>query len=144
MKHVNPLVSALLSNYYVDADTVRESIRTGGSFNAIHLGRAVKVDVFPAVDDAFDAERLARRQRVEIWRDPKTTLFVDSPEHTVLRKLEWYRRGGGVSDRQWRDVLGILRVQGPRLDRPRLRSWADRLGVTDLLEQALNDVNRLE
>jgi hypothetical protein len=41
-----------------------------------------------------------------------------------------------VSERQWRDVLGILRAQGDRLDNDRLTRWADRLGVSDLLTRA--------
>jgi hypothetical protein len=65
---------------------------------------------------------------------------MDTAEHSVLRKLEWYRRGGEVSDRQWRDVIAILRVQGDRIDRARLREWAPRLGIGDLLEKALTDV----
>jgi len=60
-------------------------------------------------------------------------------EYTVLRKLEWFRRGGEVSDRQWRDVVGILRAQGARLDRPDLTRWAERLGVVDLLTHALDE-----
>jgi hypothetical protein len=44
------------------------------------------------------------------------------------------RRGGEVSDRQWRDVLGILRTQGPRLDLARMKTWAPRIGVDDLMK----------
>jgi len=59
-------------------------------------------------------------------------LYVDTAEHTLLRKLEWYRRGGELSERQWRDVQAIVRIQGDRLDRARLRHWAAQLGVADL------------
>jgi hypothetical protein len=65
------------------------------------------------------------------------TLFVDTAEDTMLRKLEWYRRGGEVSERQWRDVVGIVNAQSSRLDHAYLREWAKRLGVPDLLERAL-------
>ncbi len=67
-----------------------------------------------------------------------------SPEDTVLTKLEWYRMGGEVSDRQWRDVLGVLKVQGERLDVVYLRRWATALGVADLLERALTAAEHQE
>jgi hypothetical protein len=57
----------------------------------------------------------------------------------VLRKLEWYRRGGEVSERQWGDVIGVVRAQGERLDRDYMRAWAERLAVADLLDRALRE-----
>ena len=68
--------------------------------------------------------------------DPPRELFLDTPEHSLLGKLEWYRRGGEVSDHQWRDVLGIIHAKRERLDRARLDTWAERLGVADLLDRA--------
>jgi hypothetical protein len=53
------------------------------------------------------------------------------------RELRWYRKGGETSDRQWRDVVAIVRVQGPRLDRSYLTRGAAMLGVEDLLVQVL-------
>jgi hypothetical protein len=135
------LVAVLAGAYYVSPEAVREATaaRSGGAFNAIHLATSVKVDLFVAGDDPFEAERLAQRRRVSIASDPPAELFVDTPEHTILRKLEWYRRGGETSERQWRDVLGVLQAQGGRLDRRALSGWAERLGVTDLLERALRE-----
>ena len=64
-------------------------------------------------------------------------LFVHPPEDILLQKLRWFRKGGEVSDRQWRDIAAIVRVQGARLDLEYLREGAGVLGVTDLLERAL-------
>ncbi len=61
--------------------------------------------------------------------EPRSTDDID----VVVRKLEWFRRGGETSERQWRDVVGVLRAQGARLDRTELGTWAERLGVADLL-----------
>ncbi len=66
-------------------------------------------------------------------------LFVLSAEDTLLAKLEWYRKGGEVSERQWSDVLGILRTQGPALDDAYVRRWASEIGVGDLLERARSE-----
>ena len=64
-------------------------------------------------------------------------LYAASAEDYLLRKLLWFRDGGGVSNRPWRDVLGILRVSGPGLDRLYLQQWAVRLGVKDLLDRGV-------
>lgn len=129
-------LTALGDHYYVSAEAVTEAVRAGGAFNLIHFATAVKVDLFVAGDDAFDAERLATRRRERIGATDSEALDVDTAEHTILRKLEWYRRGDEVSERQWRDVLGVIRAQGSRLDWDRLAAWAPRLGVADLLERA--------
>jgi len=125
--------------FYVSEEAVRDALKLDGSFNAIHLATAVKVDVFVAGRDPFDAERLAHRMPVHVRPDRAGELFVDTAEHTVLRKLEWYRRGGEASDRQWRDVVGVLSVRRGGLDEARLDLWAERLGVADLLERARRD-----
>jgi hypothetical protein len=135
VRHVEPLYNALRRDHYVDADEMRSAVETASSFNAVHFASAIKVDFFVAGDDPFEAERLARRQRVET---PSGVLHVDTAEYTLLRKLEWFRRGGEQSERQWRDVQAIARIQADRLDRDRLRLWAERLGVIDLLERVLS------
>lgn len=134
-----PLAQALQGEFYVSPNAMHEAVRLGSSFNAIHLRTGLKIDVFIAGDDAFDAERLAHRRSTRVRADPPGVLFMDTAEHIVLRKLEWYRRGGEVSERQWRDVLGILRAQGSHLDRERLAEWASRLGVSDLLDRAMRE-----
>jgi hypothetical protein len=136
---VEALLAALGEAYYVSADAVHDAVARGGSFNAIHFSTAVKVDVFVVGGDAFDAERVARGRRIRIVQDPPQDLTVDTAEYTVLRKLEWYRRGGAASDRQWRDVQGVVRAQGDRLDRAAMTAWASRLGISDLLERALRE-----
>lgn len=135
-EHVDRLASALGREYYMSKDAAREAIRARGSFNLIHVETAVKVDVFVAGTDPLNAEGLRARVRVQVSSEPEAWLYVNTPEHTILHKLAWYRRGGEASDRQWRDVLTMLRVQGSRLDQRVLDEWAPRLKVADLLERA--------
>ena len=83
---------------------------------------------------ALDLQQIAHRRAVVV---SGRTIYVHPPEHILLQKLRWYENGGGVSDRQWRDIAGIIRTQGRALDRAYLREHAPALGVADLLEQAL-------
>jgi len=133
------LVAALRPDYYVDEGAARDAIRSGGSFNAVHMRAGVKVDFFVAGSDPFELERLRTRIAVLVREDPPVSLWFDTAEHTLLRKLEWYRRGGEVSDRQWRDVLAIVALQGEHLDRAELARWASTLGVADLLNRCMRE-----
>ena len=123
-------------DYYVSAEAVREAVRRRSGFNIIHLPSGFKVDVFIRQDTPFARSVLDRRQPAVIPGDPPEPIDVVSPEDIILLKLEWYRLGGEASDRQWGDVLGVLRVQGGRLDAAYLDHWAAELGVADLLARA--------
>lgn len=132
---VVPLLEAVHQTYYLDGGVLADAVRTAGTVNAIHVRAGIKVDLFVAGSDPFEAERLRQRVPVAVGPTPEDILWVDTPEHTILRKLEWYRRGGEQSDRQWRDVRAIVAVQGEALEWQRLRTWAGHLGVSDLLQR---------
>jgi len=145
--HAEPLVHALCDSFCLAEEDVREAILSHGHFTAAHLQSLFEVHIFIARQRPFAGQRLARRQPQVVAVDPEGTADVASPEDTVLGILEWYRAGGEVSERQCRDVLGVLRVQGcassyavgrgGRLDLPYLEHWARNLGVSELLAQAL-------
>ena len=136
---VAPLLAALGTEYYVSSEAVQSAVARTASFNIVKLDSVEKVDLFVLGDGLLDRRQLARRQRLVVSESPRRELWVGSPEDQVLRKLDGYRAGGGVSDRQWRDVLGILAVQAARLDRADLESAAADLGLAELLARAFQE-----
>jgi len=96
----------------------------------------LKVDLFVLGDGVLDRRQMERRILVEVDDDPGG-IWVTSAEDQVLRKLDWYRQSNSVSDRQWRDVVGILRVRSRSLDFEYLRATAAELGLGDSLQDAI-------
>jgi hypothetical protein len=144
LQHARPLAQRLAGAFYVDEDMIREAIVHSSCFNVIHLETMLKVDLFVLSARPYDRQAFARRQPDTLEEAPDAReVFLCTPEDTVLNKLEWFRMGGEVSERQWRDVIGVLRVQQGHLDEHYLRRWAADLGLTDLLERALAEASRL-
>ncbi len=132
--HALPLVRALGRDFYADEEMIGRAVRERSSFNLIHQPSMVKIDVFPVKARPYDAHALARRRRDRL---DDLGLFVATPEDVILSKLEWYDAGGRVSERQWGDVVGLLRVHRGVVDLPYLRRWAAELDVNELLSRAL-------
>lgn len=140
LEQVDAIVAALEGDFYVDGEMIRDAIRRRSSFNVIQLATMVKVDVFSRGIGRWPDEEWSRREPADIWPDTgQQPVQVASPEDIILQKLRWYEAGGRVSDHQWTDVLGVMKVQGERLDIAYLRRWAADLGLADLLESALTD-----
>jgi hypothetical protein len=128
------LREALGIDFEVDLDPLRDALMNGRCSNIFFLPAITKIDLFGVGPTAFDETEFARRRPVVV-RASGATLLVQAPEDTVLRKL-LHRDGGGVSDRQWRDVTTVLRINARTLDRNYLAQWASRLGVDDALVHA--------
>lgn len=141
---VDRFVEALEADYYIDGGMIKEAIRRRSSFNLIHLETMIKIDVFILKDRPYDSQALARRQRDTLDEDNSRQFYLYSPEDVVLNKLQWYQGGGGVSDQQWKDVLGVLKVQGRKLDLEYLKYWASRLNLTELLSRSFDDAGMTE
>lgn len=136
-RHVQPFTDALKSAYYVDAPMISDAIARKSCFNVIHLGTMFKVDVFAVKDRPYDRVALARIRRDTLAVESAAAeFFLAAPEDIVLNKLEWFRLGDEVSQRQWDDVIGVLKVQQARLDDAYLAEWSTKLGIADLLQRA--------
>ena len=133
------LVELLQQEFYIDERMIRDAIQHLSFFNLIHLATMFKVDVFITKKRSFDQMQFNRRQLQVVSDEPERKAYVTTAEDIILAKLEWYRLGNEVSDRQWRDILGVLKVQAGRLDLKYLNQWAAELKVADLLQRALKE-----
>jgi len=140
--HLRPLLDALLPEFYVDETMIAEAIEHRESLNLIHRETMFKVDVFIAREHPLDRAVLARAIRQVLYTEPETHALVISPEDAVVAKLVWYRQGREVSEKQWRDVVGMLRVLEDTPDRTYLEQFAQQMGVQDLLRQAMAEATQ--
>lgn len=140
---VPALVRALGDSYYADADMIREAIEEASSCNVIQMEVGIKADVMFPRDDAFTRSKFARKLRKPLsGLEGARTAWFCTAEDIVLQKLRWYRMGGEVSDRQWRDIMGVLIYQAGHLDEAYLDQWAAQIGVSDLLQKVREDSER--
>lgn len=138
-EHIEPFVLSLQDDFFIDEEMIADSIQHNSSFNIIHRDSMFKVDIFIPQPRPFQQSQFARAQRQVFELDTEISANFASAEDTILSKLEWYRMGGETSERQWRDILGILKTREGELDIEYLRKWAEDLNVTDLLERAFKE-----
>ena len=112
------------SGFYADAEAIKHASEVRGVFNAIDQSSGWKVDFILLKDRPFSRSEFDGRVSVEV---AGLSLSLVRPDDMVVAKLEWAKLG--ESDRQLRDVLGILMVQGPVLDRVRIERWVEELAL---------------
>jgi len=138
--HVHDLVEHLANVYYLDEERICDAVARQSSFNLIHLETMLKVDVFVLKSRPYDQTAFSRARLEKLGEGESNRLHrLASPEDVILSKLDWYRQGGCISERQWNDVLGVLKVQQSSLDFEYMQHWAGSLGLPDLLNQAMKD-----
>lgn len=129
------LVAALeQQGFYCPAGAVEDIQRgVGKILNVIHTETLGNVDIAIAANTPFDQSKMTRRQIISV--DGLSQFWIVSPEDIILQKLVWGK--ASQSQKQWRDVLGVLKVQCNNLDYSYLTDWADTLGILNLLTEAL-------
>lgn len=136
---VKPLIRALGDDWYFDEQAMRDALSLRSSFNLIELASGSKVDVFIPKLRRFDGGQFIRAGRMTVDPGTQAAIPICSAEDIVAAKLEWYRNGNEISDRQWSDIIGVLKANMGALDLDLLKESADELGVSDLLERALRE-----
>jgi predicted nucleotidyltransferase len=115
--------------FYLSKPAVESAVRKQFQFNIIHPSSGLKVDCIIAGDDSFNQNQLDRA--VSISREGGAyAVRVAAPEDVILKKMEYFRLG--QSEKHVRDICGILKGQGDRIDREYIRQWAGRMGLTDI------------
>ena len=140
LDQVPSLVGLLQEKYYINEQAINDAIAEASSFNLIHLETMMKVDVFLPKKDPYHKSAMARRVADRLVEDEEESVFsLSSAEDVILSKLRWYDKGGRVSERQWLDVLGVIKVQSDSLDQEYLITWSNTLDLSDLLKQAFSE-----
>ena len=134
---VDAFLRLLGDEYYASENAIHDAIERKSCFNLIHYATSFKVDVFVFKGRPFDHQSMKRASKNQLEFDSDFIAPIASPEDTVVSKLEWYRLGNETSERQWEDVTRVLKVLGEKVDLNYLRSAAEELRVTDLLDRLL-------
>ena len=139
LSQVKPFVAALQPRFYVDEETVKSAVRYQSSFNIIDNESIVKFDIFILKNNPFSQSEFERRQVQIVRTNPEQTVVLPSPEDIILQKLLWYRDTNFSSEKQWRDILGVMKLQGATLDFEYLRYWGEQLKLSETLDRALGE-----
>lgn len=121
------------SEFYVSEEAARGAVAGCGQFNIIHPASGLKVDVIIPSDTPFNRSRFARGTRVRPDEDYDASFA--SVEDVIIKKMEYYREGG--SEKHLRDITGVLRISGDRVDGTYIADWASRLGLASIWQTVL-------
>ena len=121
------LVANLVKDgFYVDAEAARSALQARTQFNAIGPD-ASKIDFIIRRNRPFSVEEFGRRRPADLLGTPG---WIATVEDMVVAKLEW--AAATDSERQLRDVAGMLAVGGEDVDRDYVVRWVEALGLWDV------------
>ncbi|SRR6266487_516893 len=141
---LDTILATLSETYLVEPEEIQQALSEGKTVSILHLDTLMKLDLILPQTPGFDEAMQAAI--VSLPLDERYALF---PVASALEMAVWKlvrcarelasRPDGIVNDAEWNDLLGILKVQGRRLDLAQLTFWAHQLEAGHLLPQALDD-----
>jgi hypothetical protein len=132
---VHRLAKRLGDEFYFDLESAEDAVRNADMFNVIHYDSSFKIDFWLLNSDELSQMQFSRRQESTAWG--KTKAFVESAEDTILSKLLWNKIS--PSERQLKDIAGILKIRKDKLDYTYMKEWAAKKGVLDTLERLIEE-----
>lgn len=140
IESVDTIFEILKKEYFIDKEMILDAINTKTSFNLIHLETMLKLDIFILKNENYHLMTLSRaiEDRLEQNED-SLRIFLSTPEDIILSKLIWYKMGDEISERQWLDIRGVIKIQSKNLDLEYLMQWAKELKVFSLLTKAFSE-----
>lgn len=133
---LNQLLNSLPSQFYASKEAAREAYAARGMFNVIDPSTGAKIDFVIRKDRPYSLAELQRRRRLNFL---DVDAFFASPEDVILSKLEWAQLG--ESQRQVEDATYVASAHSNELDLGYLRTWARELGVDDVLNRVLSQID---
>jgi hypothetical protein len=121
--------------YYLSRSAVESAVSRRHQFNIIHPSSGLKIDCILPGRSEFDVSQMTRGVRQPILEN-RTAVF-GSPEDVIIKKLEYYREGG--SDKHLRDIRGVLKMQGAKIDRTYIQAWVEKLDLKSEWEKVEGD-----
>jgi len=135
---IEAFVACFDTDYYVSESAIRQAVRRKSCFNLIHLPTSFKVDVFVSRQRPFDLESMRRATPECLGQNRTVEVPIATAEDAIISKLEWYRKTDETSERQWDDVSRLITLLGDTVDLIYLRSAAESVGVSELLERLID------
>lgn len=86
----------------------------------------------------FRRGRFARALRVKPAADFEASFA--SIEDVIIKKMEYYREGG--SEKRLRDITGVLKISGDRVDHSYVSDWAAKMGLDSIWRAVLERINK--
>ncbi|MDT9193302.1 MAG: hypothetical protein P5678_10645 [Limnospira sp. PMC 1240.20] len=138
LSQVEVFIETFSSDFYVSDVAVKDAILGVSSYlNLINFESLEKADIFISRSDDFSRSQMNRRQLYVPEENPEQAFYLCTPEDTILQKLVWMRIAQNESQKQWRDILGVLKIQRERLDLDYLWQWSEYLNISASLNQAI-------